>query len=527
MKDQLQRLGGRLWNDFKAFSPGQKAVTIAAALALIVGGYLFTTWKSKPSYAPLYTNLSATDASAMVDKLNSAHIPYQLGNSGTEILVPQSKVYSTRLTMSAAGLPSSSQTGFDLLDKEGVTTSQFQQQVDYQRALQTELGATIESINGITAASVNLAIPQQDVFNDGSQKPTAAVMLTTSSGTQLTTQQVQSIVYLVSSSVPQMSPDSVTVTDSAGQVLSAPGSGVTDAAATSTQDQATQDYDNQLSTKLESLINATLGTGHAVVTVNSVLDFDQTKTETNTYVNDPSNPPLSEQEDKETYGSGGTGAGGTLGAGQPATDTTTSNGTSGPYKKSSKVVNNALGTKKQTIVNAPGSVKKLSIAVLLDGTPKTVDVSGIQTLVQSAVGFDSTRGDTLSVQAMPFSNAAAKAAQKAQSAAAKAAAAKAAHAHLMSMVKQGVLVAVILAVILGTWLASRRRKGGGDPEPQADFGLFPEPDEPVLPETVLEPAVPSTDANEAVARRRALFAIADEQPDDVARVLSGCLRREG
>jgi flagellar M-ring protein FliF len=526
MKDQILTLAKRLWADFRAFSPGQKAVTIAAALALVVGGFLFLTWKSRPTYAPLYTNLAASDASAIVDKLTSEKIPYQLADAGTEILVPQDKVYSTRLTMSAAGLPDSDQTGYSLLDKEGVTTSQFQQQVDYQRAIEGELAKTIESMNGVQAASVHLALPQQDVFNDGSQKPTAAVMLTTSSGTQLTTQQVQSIVYLVSSSVPQMSPDSVTVTDSAGQVLSAPGSGVTDAAATGTQNQATQDYDNQLSTKLESLIDATLGTGHAVVTVNSVLDFDQTKTETNTYLNDPSNPPLSEQEEKETYGNGVTGAGGTLGAGTPATDTTTSNGTTGPYKKTSKTVNNALGTEKQTVVNAPGSVKKLSIAVLLDGTPKTVNVSGIQSLVKSATGFDASRGDSLSVQAMPFNKSAAKAAQKAQAAAAKAAAAKAAHAHMVSLIKQGALAAVILAVVLGTWLASRRRKNGGEPEPQADFGFFPEPDDPILPEPLPEPVVTNTDVNEAINRRRALVAIADEQPDDVARVLSGWLSRE-
>ena len=126
MKDQLLTLAKRMWNDFRAFSAGQKAVTIAAAIALIVGGFLFFTWKSSPTYAPLYTNLAASDASAIVDKLNAEKIPYKLGQAGTEILVPQDKVYATRLTMSAAGLPDSDQTGYSLLDKEGVTTSQFQ-----------------------------------------------------------------------------------------------------------------------------------------------------------------------------------------------------------------------------------------------------------------------------------------------------------------------------------------------------------------------------------------------------------------
>ena len=501
MKDQLLTLAKRMWNDFRAFSAGQKAVTIAAAIALIVGGFLFFTWKSSPTYAPLYTNLAASDASAIVDKLNAEKVPYKLGQAGTEILVPQDKVYSTRLTMSAAGLPDSDQTGYSLLDKEGVTTSQFQQQVDYQRAIEGELAKTIEAMNGVQAATVHLALPQQDVFNDGSQKPTAAVMLSLDGGTQLTSQQVQSIVYLVSSSVPDMSSDSVTVTDAAGDVLAAAGTGITDAAATSTQTQATQAYDNQLSSKLENLINATLGAGHAVVTVNADLNFDQTDTVTKTYNNNPSNPPLSEQEDIEKYAGGGTGSGGTLGTGTAATGTSGTTGT-GAYSKTSKTVNNPLGVQTQHVQSAPGAVNKLAIAVLLDGTTKTVNVPAIQSLVQSAVGLNPTRGDTLSVQAMPFNTSAAQQAQQAQKAAAKAAAAKAAHERMISTIKQGALVVLVLAVVLGTWLASRKRKKSGDSEliePLDSFLIDPIEHERI-PES--EQFVTAGEVQEAAARLR-------------------------
>jgi flagellar M-ring protein FliF len=528
MKEQLTALGRRLWNDFRAFSAGQKAVTIAAAAALVIGGLLFTTWKSKPQYAPLYTNLAATDASAIVDKLNAAKVPYELGAAGTEILVPKDKVYATRLTISAAGLPSSSQTGYSLLDKEGVTTSEFKQQVDYQRAIEGELGKTIQTINGVNGASVHLAIPQQDVFNDGSQKATAAVLLNTAPGTHLTAQQVQSVVYLVSSSVPNMSAESVTVSDSEGTVLAAPGTGITDAAGTSTRTQATQAYNNQLAAELQTMINAAVGSGHSVVTVNADLDFDKTSTTKNSYTYDPKAPPLSKQETTEKYTGNQAGAGGTLGAGTAATAAT---GTTagGSYAKTNATVDNALGTVTQTTQNAPGSVNKLSIAVLLDGSVKNVDTAGLETLVRSAVGLNAARGDSLAIQAMPFDTSQAKAAAAASATAAKAAAAKVAHEKLMSMIKQGALGAAVLAVLLGVWLSSRRRSSKRDGQPPfVNDDFFGEEHLDIAPAPEPEKLAVVAEFQEAAARRRALVALADEQPQDVARVLSGWLStREG
>ena len=529
MQEQIVAFARKLWKDFLGFSAGQKAATIAAAIALVAGAVIYSTWQSTPSYSPLFTNLAPSDASAIVDKLNSGGIPYRLGAAGTEILVPSDKVYSTRLTMSAAGLPNSSQTGYSLLDKESVTTSDFQQQVDFQRAVEGELGKTIQSINGVLSASVHLALPQQNVFNDGTQKPTAAVMLTTTAGTQLTTQQVQSVVYLVSSAVTNMSPDGVTVTDQNGNVLAAAGSGITDSVGTSTQTQQTQDYNNRLATSLENMINQVVGQGHAVVTVNAALDFNKTSSTKNTYVYDPKAPPLSAQTTNKTYTGNNAANGGTLGAGGGTTGTTTSG--AGSYKESNKTVNNAVGTVTETTQNAPGAVSKLSIAVLLDGSVKNVPVSAINSLVSSAVGLSTTRGDTLSIQSLPFNTTAATQAAAVTAAAAKAAAAKASASQMTSMIKQGVLGLIILVMVIGTWLASRRRRKNQPPVEDEDDLLgdlaprqLPMTNAPQEPQHMAVAA----EINEAVSRRRALVALADEQPDDVARVLSGWLKsREG
>jgi flagellar M-ring protein FliF len=521
MKDQLLAAARRYWSDFRGFSAGQKAVTVAALIALLVGGVLFTSWKSSPTYAPLYTNLAPSDASAIVDKLNTAGVPYRLGAAGTQILVPQDKVYSTRLSVSAAGLPSSGQTGYALLDKEGITTSDFKQQVDYQRALEGELTRTIEAMAGVQSASVHLAIPQQNVFNDGSQKTTAAVMLTLGSGGQLTTQQVQSIVYLVSSAVPGLSADDVTVADASGRLLATPGGGVTGTVGSDSASQAEQNYDNELEAKLTALLAPVVGTGHAVVTVNAALNFDKTSTTTNSYLNDPNAPPLSQQTTSEKY-TGNQVNSGTLGAAAAAG---TTGSTGGSYSKTSTTVNNALGTKTQTVVSAPGQPRKQSVGVLLDSSVKGVSTAQITALLTTAAGIDATRGDTISIQAMPFDTSAQKAADATSAAAGKAAAAKAAKARMAAMIKQGALAGVLLAVLAGTWIASRKRRSAAplDPPTPLDdlFGSAPTDDLP--PVADVSPPQIAVEVREAAARRRALVALAEEQPSDVASVISGWL----
>lgn len=523
MKEQVLNLARRAWADFRRFSPGQKAVTIVAVIAVLIGGVVYATWSTPPKYAPLYTNLAASDASAIIDKLNADAIPYKLNGDGTSILVPKDKVYSTRITLSGAGLPQNSQSGYSLLDKEGVTTSEFKQQVDYQRAVEGELAKTIQAINGVQAASVHLAIPQQNVFNDGTQKPSAAVMLTLGAGTTLTTQQVQSIVYLVSSSVTGMTPDAVTVTNSAGQVLSAPGSGVTDSAATSTQTEATQNYDTQLANSLQSIIDPVVGAGHAVVTVNAQLDFSKTNTTTRTYTSDPKNPPLSEQETKEKYTGSQVGQGGILGSGTGADTTGGTNGlTGGTYSKETITKDNALGTVTQVSQNAPGQVQKLSIAVLVDKSSPNVNVAALNSLVSNAVGLNTARGDTLSVQAMPFDTSAQKTAAALAAAAAKKAAAKKAHAHKIALIKQGTLGLAVLLILGWIWWSNRRKRRRPTPAVVST--------EPVNiatasePETVIDTTELSDAFAEAAARRHALTQLAEEQPGDVAHVLSNWLR---
>jgi flagellar M-ring protein FliF len=523
MKDQILSSAHRVWRGFVAFTPGQKVVTAAAVLALAVGGFAFSSWTSKPSYAPLFTNLAPADASGIIDKLNATKTPYELTANGTSILVPQKDVYTLRLTMSSAGLPSAGGTGYSLLDKEGITTSEFKQHVDFQRALEGELSKTIKSINGVQDAAIHLAMPQQTVFDDGTQKPTGSVLLTTQPGTTLSSGQVQSVVNLVASSVPGLTPDNVSVSDAKGRVLSVAGDGGQSGAANE-RTEAIQQYNQRLGGSVQQMLDQMLGTGHAVVTVNADLDYDKTVTESKGYTGSSGVPPLAEASTKETYNGGATSAAGVAGAASPSPSPVPGASPSGGggYDKQTSTKNNAVGQITKTINAAPGKVRALSVAVLLDKNAPAVDQVQVRQLVSSAVGLDTKRGDSLAVASAPFDTSAATAANKAASDAAAAALAAKKHADMFSMIKNGAIIAVIAIIVIVTMIANKRRQRHLPEKPSDDLDAFLSKlsDSPgSLPPAPVDIVPPSKEAALNTYRQRELAELADSQPQEVARLL--------
>src|SRR3954466_15319704 len=157
-------------------SLGQKIVIGLLLAGLVLGGFVFTRWITAPTMAPLFSNLASADASAIVDQLNTDGVPYTLADGGATIMVAQDVVNSERLVMSGKGLPASDSTGYALLDQQGITTSEFQQQVSYQRALEGELANTLKALDGVNKAVVHIALPKDQVFATDQGKPTASVL---------------------------------------------------------------------------------------------------------------------------------------------------------------------------------------------------------------------------------------------------------------------------------------------------------------------------------------------------------------
>ncbi|WP_433298489.1 flagellar basal-body MS-ring/collar protein FliF [Actinoplanes sp. CA-030573] len=532
MTDRLPAPVRRITDTFRSFTPGQKAVTIAAVIALVVGGYFFATWASKPTYSILFNNLSTKDASAIVQSLQKSGTSYELANDGQTVLVPQDQVNDLRLSLSGEGLPGDAGTGYALLDQQGITTSDFMQHTNYQRALEGELSNTIKSIDGVEAATVHLVIPQKDVFSDDQDQPTASVLVASSQTQPLSSQQVQAIVHLVASSVEGLDPTEVTVAGADGKILSTGGGAAVGTGGDSGNESQTLAFQNRMSQSLQNMLDSVVGPGHAVVTTTAELDFDQTQTTSKSYNADPSLPALSESNSREAYNGAGNCAGGVLGPDNvsgPACTTGTTG--TGQYENSNSVKNNAINETNEVRKSAPGSIKKLNVAVLLDSTTAgTVDPAQVQQLVTAAAGIDATRGDTIAVSAMPFDTSAAQAAQNAL----KAATAADQSAKQMSLIKTGALAAVILALLFLAWRASRRskkrkaltpeeRKHLEDMQAALENQRLQELNQ-AIPAQMLEAAPESFVNNEAREERvREIEQMVKDQPDEMAVLLRGWL----
>src|SRR5688572_24722971 len=272
MKSALAGTMERARSTFSTISLGQRVVIGLLLVGLLLGGFFFFRWITAPTQAPLFSNLASADASAIVDELNAAGVAYELTDGGQTIMVAKDAVYDLRLSMSGKGLPAGQDTGYALLDEQGITTSEFQQQTTYQRALEGELSKTLESLAGVRAAVVHVALPKDEVFVTEQSKPTASVLLDLAPGTTLSGEQIQAVTNLVSSSVQDMDPEQVTVADSTGRMLSAPGTGIT-AAAGDARSQVEQEYEARLAANAQRILDQVLGPNRAIVSVRADVDL--------------------------------------------------------------------------------------------------------------------------------------------------------------------------------------------------------------------------------------------------------------
>ncbi|HNF89266.1 MAG TPA: flagellar basal-body MS-ring/collar protein FliF, partial [Thiobacillaceae bacterium] len=218
MASQPQQLLSNFAHRFNELPASRKmglAATLAAVIAVVVGLVL---WSSAPDYRVLFSNLSEKDAGAVTASLQQMNIPYKTEAGGT-LLVPSDQVYDLRFKLAAQGLPKGGGVGFELMDSPKLGMTQFQEQLAFQRGLEGELARTIQSLAPVESARVHLAIPKPSVFIRDKQAPSASVLVNLHSGRALEPGQVQSIVHLVASSVPEMPPGNVTVVDQAGNLF--------------------------------------------------------------------------------------------------------------------------------------------------------------------------------------------------------------------------------------------------------------------------------------------------------------------
>lgn len=530
MKQNLNRTLTKLRTTFMSFTMGQRLVTVVGTLALVLAAFMVFQWVSTPNYAPLYSSLASEDASAVVDELEAQGVPYKLEDGGSTIMVPRDDVYSTRIDLSGQGLPANSgEGGYQLLDGHDISTSDFQEQTDFKRAMEGELAKTIEAVDGVNTAVVHLAMPEKKVFADEQEPTTASVLIDTKAGDNVDAEKVQAIVNLVSSSIDGLDPANVSIADSTGKVLTnTDGTGL----GSGTRDQAVTDFQTKKTQQIQTMLDEVLGAGNSTVQVSADLNFDKSIEESTTYSADEETPPLSESTTEETY-NGTNGSGGSTGVVGPdgqmdSFGTATGAGSgSGDYSKKSSTKDNAVETTKKHVEAAPGNVRSLHVGVVLDSAAAVgIDAAEVQELIADTVGINAERGDTVSVKTMAFDRAADQAAAQELAAAAKAKA----DAKRWSMIRNGGIALALLAMVLLAWLRARRGKKAreertaylveqlrNDAAERAAAAAALEPAAPVLSE--LEMAQQS--ANDEM--RRELAALAERQPEEIATLLRGWL----
>jgi len=379
-------------------------------LAAIVFAIILTLflWLPKQDYQVLYSNLSAEDAGSVINKLKEKKVPYQVKDNA--IYVPSEKVHELRLELAAQGIPSGGGVGFEIFDKTQIGLTEFSQRINYIRALQGELQRTIKQLQEVAEARVHIAIPEKTIFTEKEDHPTASVVLKLKPGRTLTKEQVSSIVHLVSSSVEGLSPQYVTVVDQYGNLLSAPKdpAQLVEASQIEYKRNIEKTYEKNIQSMLENIV----GKGKAIVRVSADIDFSKVEKVEEKY--DPDTIAIrSEQRTQEKTMAPQTGGIPGVLSNQPGMNPAT--GTQNiQSQKQQESINYEVSKSISKILQSTGQIKKVSIAVLVDGTYKEEkgkkvyvprsdeEIKKYQELVQAAIGYNKERGDYVIVESIPF-----------------------------------------------------------------------------------------------------------------------------
>lgn len=396
------------------------AIVIVTFSLLGFFGFITTRITSSP-LALLYSNLDSQDAGAIVQKLDAMKIPYEVDSSGSLIRVPSDQVGKIRMELSADDLPKGGSVGYEIFDqKEGFGTTSFVQSINHLRALEGELARTISSLDSIESARVHLVLPQHELFSHGTQTATASIFIKTRGGAVLTREQIAAIQHLIAAAVPQLQPNQISIVDEHGNLLASPA-GNNPIGNYDNPDDMRATYEQEQARKIEDLLSRTVGYGKVRAQVSADLDFDQITTSSEVY--DPDSQVVrSTQTSSETSTNSEGGSSTTQAVGvtsnlpaTPGQAPASSGGTNNKSSKDEETVNYEINKTVRSQVRQGGQVKRLSIAVVVDGTyetgadGKTVykprseeEMTKLKSLAQSAVDFDSNRGDTIDVVNMQF-----------------------------------------------------------------------------------------------------------------------------
>ncbi len=385
--------------------PMWQKLGLFAVIGIAIAGMilLIANTGNKTTYAVLYSDIDPSEGAKVVESLKGKNIQYKLQDGGKTILVDSAFVYEQRLELAKEGIPASGGIGYEIFDQTNLGMSEFVQQLNYRRALEGELARTIGTLNEVQKARVHIVIPEKTLFEKDQKQPTASVILHFKNGRNIDNASISGIQNLVASSVEGMNTSAVTVVDYRGKVLSAPpldNNSIT--GLTSQQFSQQVEVEQNMSNKVQSLLDGVLGFGNSEVRVSAELDFTQVDKTITDY--DPDKQIVRSEQ--------------TIIDSSKSSDSLSYPAVNMSKGTSNQIANYEIAKSVSRIIEGVGSIKRLSVAVLINGTQKITDVNGtpqaqyiprteeeinkLTEIVKNAVGYDVTRNDQVYLENVPF-----------------------------------------------------------------------------------------------------------------------------
>jgi flagellar M-ring protein FliF len=418
VNNNLSKLFKQLGDIWGQLGASQRINVAAATFVLVAGLGALVFWSSHADYGLLYGGLSDTEAAKVTAALDDAKVSYKSGSGGS-ILVPTDKVYAMRMQLASRGIPSGDGVGFEIFDKANFGISDFVQRANYTRAIQGELARTISQIDEVASARVMIVLPENRLLLDKNTYPTASVFVHVRGNSQLQPQSINSIRFLVANSVEGLKPNHVSVVDNLGNVLSENTDDDSLTGLTSTQLAARRNLEQYLGKKAQDMLDKVLGPGQAIVRISADINYD-TLTRTDEKFDPDGQVVRTQTKNDQNTDSSTTTSSSPVGISANATTNSTQTAAS-PVNNTqnhttTSTVEYEIGKTTSSMVQAAGGIKRLdasvTVAAQFQGTGEDrkiinrspEDLKKLQDIVSSAVGIDTTRGDTIALEELPFNN---------------------------------------------------------------------------------------------------------------------------
>lgn len=399
--------------------PLSKQISMAFILSLVVAGFVFMFFlANQEDYQILFNNLSAEDGGAIVAKLQEKNIPYRVGGAGNTIMVPAAKVHELRLTLAGEGLPNGGQVGFEVFDNTNFGATKFVQELNFRRALQGELARTINQFKEVKNSRVFIVIPKETLFVEERKPASASIQLDLRS--RLPATKAAAIVHLVANAVDGLDSDQITVVDTKGRVIfKGTGGGNTSSLSNTTQLDYKRQVENEIKDNVQTMLQEIVGVGKAIVRVTAEIDFEKITLNEEEY--DPSTTVVRSRRNREESSQVGEGTAQTnANVNQRRGVVPPQSSSQNQKAKKDSTINYEINKIIRTTVKPAGTIKRLSVAAVIDGqykiensedgsTKKTYiprteeELQQFGEIVKKAMGYSEDREDQVSVSSIAFS----------------------------------------------------------------------------------------------------------------------------